>query len=633
MNLCLISREFPPFHGGGIATYTLQWARALVAQGHRPVVITISDTGAEAREEMDGFTVVRLPFIRGNDWSGPHPSIATPEHVAAFRAFSPVAVFAALAARRVVELHAEFAFDAVEVPDTGALGWFLLNARRTLGWWHDSPVPIIATIHSPTEWIAFGNRSPLATRQDRALARMEQDCIALADGLVCPSDALAQWCQRHWSLPHRAIEVVPYALGSLERHADAILAQPPVPATLPIADRPPGDPSVSSSPASPIRFLYIGRLEPRKGIDTLLAGFAIACARGLDLELDLVGEDIWHPETAGPFGAACVERLIPPSARARIRLHGKVTPDRLASLRANARAVLIPSPTDNFPFTCVEAMAEGRLVVAARAGGMAEMIRENVEGVMFTPASAEQAANALHRAAAMSPDAVVRMGRAAAARIRDYCGNARVVARRLEHLERARAARLSRLAPPRPTRPVVVINSPSKPPDGFDRLVQTVAQGHADFAHGWTRPAPDAAAVFDTPSLEGLADGARTIGPMVVSADAATSITARVRTTPTDAPTEVAVATSPSTWAVAVELVASGRTGVVIPEVVCPVPAPELDPAETEAASAPARHRLADAERARDAALAELRTIHASRGWRWLQRVYRLLRLIRHGRR
>ena len=41
MNVCLISREFPPFFGGGIGTYTVHWSRALAAAGHRVVVVTV----------------------------------------------------------------------------------------------------------------------------------------------------------------------------------------------------------------------------------------------------------------------------------------------------------------------------------------------------------------------------------------------------------------------------------------------------------------------------------------------------------------------------------------------------------------------------------------------------------------
>src|SRR4051812_46751988 len=109
MNVCLISREYPPFFGGGIGAYTERFARALAGAGHRAVVVTVSGSGREERESEAGVTVVRLPFLAGNEWSGPHPAIATPEHVAAYYAFHPVSVFAMEVARAVPGLARELA--------------------------------------------------------------------------------------------------------------------------------------------------------------------------------------------------------------------------------------------------------------------------------------------------------------------------------------------------------------------------------------------------------------------------------------------------------------------------------------------------------------------------------------------
>src|SRR5689334_20876306 len=118
MNIALISREYPPFFGGGIGAYTERFARALADGGHRPVVVTVSKSGREERETGRGVTVVRLPFIDGDDWSGPHPAIATPEAVAAFGAFNPVSVFAMQVGAAMPGLVREFAIDAIEAPDT-----------------------------------------------------------------------------------------------------------------------------------------------------------------------------------------------------------------------------------------------------------------------------------------------------------------------------------------------------------------------------------------------------------------------------------------------------------------------------------------------------------------------------------
>jgi glycosyltransferase involved in cell wall biosynthesis len=59
MKIALVSREFPPFVGGGIGSYTRRLATELVGRGHAVVVVTVSGDGPNTREEMDGVVVER----------------------------------------------------------------------------------------------------------------------------------------------------------------------------------------------------------------------------------------------------------------------------------------------------------------------------------------------------------------------------------------------------------------------------------------------------------------------------------------------------------------------------------------------------------------------------------------------
>jgi glycosyltransferase involved in cell wall biosynthesis len=61
MTICLVSEYFPPHAPGGAEWSVEALARGLAARGHRVVVIT-PNYGAPAREERDGFTVLRFPF-------------------------------------------------------------------------------------------------------------------------------------------------------------------------------------------------------------------------------------------------------------------------------------------------------------------------------------------------------------------------------------------------------------------------------------------------------------------------------------------------------------------------------------------------------------------------------------------
>jgi glycosyltransferase involved in cell wall biosynthesis len=592
MNICLISREFPPFYGGGIGTYSSAWAGVLARAGHRVLVITVTHDGLERRErDPAGFEILRLPLVRGDDWSGPDPSIDTPEFRAAFRTFSPVSVFSMQIAQRLPALHEEFRFDIVEAPDTGALAWFYMNARRTGETPPDRSPPVVIHIHSPSAWIHRWNRTPAAGRRDLELLSMERDCARWADGLTAPSASIADVAASLWGIERDRIAVCPLPLGTLEPAARAASA-----ATSP---RP---------PAEPRSILYTGRLEPRKGVDTLITAAAIA-GRHSEFTLTLVGQDMPDPDRPGTFGANEWSTLTP-EARAHITLRPRVRPAELATLRAAADFVAVPSPHDNFPLTCVEAMAEGKPVIAANAGGMAEIIRDGVDGLLFAPGDPRACAEAIRRALALPAGAAAAMGRAAAQRILDLCANERVLVRRVDQFgsvaESPRAHATGAM-------PAIVADQPV--PSTLPTLAEPLQRNAAlDFACAWTSAAGEVRAI-STPHSSTLAYSPPDAGPIAVSGRAAALLAARGLITPDDG----AYRTHSTRDCLIALAAALSDHGAVVPRVLSETPpvAPTPQPP-------PARDT-----RETDALRRELDTIKSSRGWRTLQRVYRVLHILK----
>lgn len=549
LNLLIISREYPPFFGGGIGTYTLQFARALAHHGYRPVIVTVTDDGQEQHEEPEGFPVVRLPFIRGNDWSRPDPAIASPQTQAAFETFHPVAMLAQQIALALPRLIEQYEIDAIETPDTGALMWFALNARRTGLPWDarlGRTIPLVTHLHSPTAWIQRHNLDADDSAKIAHLRTMERESSFWSDGLVCPSHDLARWAEDAWELGKDSIPVLHYPLGDLE----------------PIALAAPHRSARPEQANGPRRILYAGRLEPRKGVDVLLMGFARAIDAGADLVLDLAGEDIDDPRTGRPFGAACLASL-EPRARERVHVHGRLSPEQLDALRTESHLAAIPSPMDNFPYTCIEAMAHGMPVLAARAGGMAEMIRDDKDGALFEPGDVETCTQCLVRLGKMDRDSLVHMGRSAAARILALCNNREVVARRVKHFEGLIAKASERQS--RSTKASIVLGAADNA--AKQRLGEAISGSGSygdgvDFAHGWIRNKRSGrVCAIGTPTAESLDGAPEDLGPLAVSEEALAD--ERLKTlVPADRAETFASA------ALAKALVAAGYRGAVVPEVV-----------------------------------------------------------------
>jgi glycosyltransferase involved in cell wall biosynthesis len=179
--------------------------------------------------------------------------------------------------------------------------------------------------------------------------------------------------------------------------------------------------------AGALQLLGVGRLVPDKGQAVLLEAVRLARARGVEVELTLVGD--------GPDRAA-----LEAAAGPEVRFAGAVGQDRIRELYARADVFCLPSFAEGVPVVLMEAMATGLPVVSTRIAGIPELVEDGVAGLLVAPGRADVVADALERLAG-DPGLRARMGRAGRARVQDAYDIADAV-RRLEGLfDRHPAAR------------------------------------------------------------------------------------------------------------------------------------------------------------------------------------------------
>lgn len=105
----------------------------------------------------------------------------------------------------------------------------------------------------------------------------------------------------------------------------------------------------------------------------------------------------------------------------------------MAHLR-DATAVVIPSLWENFPNTCIEAMALGKVVVASKSGGQAEMVGDDgVAGLLFSHDEAGNLEASLKQALSLDEKERRRMGQEASRRIGELCNPDDVLDKRMTH--------------------------------------------------------------------------------------------------------------------------------------------------------------------------------------------------------
>jgi glycosyltransferase involved in cell wall biosynthesis len=134
------------------------------------------------------------------------------------------------------------------------------------------------------------------------------------------------------------------------------------------------------NPERPL-FLYVGRLSPEKGIESLRGVLeAMPGAR-----LAIVG--------GGPSQKVLETHF----AGTATFLAGYLTGRRLAEAMASVNALVLPSQTETLGLVLMEAMAAGSLVIGANAGGIPDIVKHEVNGFLFDPSQEQDLAHVAQR--------------------------------------------------------------------------------------------------------------------------------------------------------------------------------------------------------------------------------------------
>jgi D-inositol-3-phosphate glycosyltransferase len=135
-------------------------------------------------------------------------------------------------------------------------------------------------------------------------------------------------------------------------------------------------------PADERVVLFVGRIDPIKGLDTLLGAAKFLKESGSAARIHIVGgelDDLGRP--VGPL-ADFVQTAREHDIEDRFVLWGSQPQNRLPVFYSAADVVSVPSRYESFGLVAVEAMASGIPVVAARAGGLIFTIEDGRTGYL-----------------------------------------------------------------------------------------------------------------------------------------------------------------------------------------------------------------------------------------------------------
>jgi glycosyltransferase involved in cell wall biosynthesis len=131
--------------------------------------------------------------------------------------------------------------------------------------------------------------------------------------------------------------------------------------------------AATEPPARVERFLFLGRLDPEKGLFELLDAFAALRADHPRVRLRVAGE--------GPARADLERRIVELGIGDAVELPGLVPYDELGALFDSIDCVVLPSYSEGMPLSVLEAAAHHRVLIVSDVGDIPELFGERIRVV------------------------------------------------------------------------------------------------------------------------------------------------------------------------------------------------------------------------------------------------------------
>jgi len=370
----LVTQDYPPDHGGGIATFNKDLAVSLAAMGHLVHVVARSED-LDRVDFEDGVWVHRIVARRQ-----PLSKAATERRIP-----QQIWDWSATALGEVRRIGSHHRIDVVETPIWDCQGAaFLLEGR-----W-----PLVVSLQTSLRFWLEGHPELEADRRwmdgfGTPMLALERELMQKANAVRSISAAIRRDIEAAYDFRFDDDQVVVSPLG--------------------LAD--PGRPEGAAA-AEGTMILFVGRLEHRKGIDVLLDAIPLVLREAPELTFRIVGDDSLPGPKRQTYRTAFEQSEAGRAAGARVRFEGKVDDAALNRAYAECDIFLSPSRYESFGLVFLEAMRQGKPVIGCDIGGMPEIIAPET-GLVVPPGDAEALAAAILR---LARDPALRQAMGAAGR-------------------------------------------------------------------------------------------------------------------------------------------------------------------------------------------------------------------------
>lgn len=327
MHIVYVSREYPPsLRAGGIASYLKIVAEGFAARGHQVTVIAANDDTRKSSDET--INSVRVLKLAGGDFLIKSLESDAP-YMSRFRFLTRFHSYRQKIRDTIVRLDS---IDIIEVAEFGAEGLYLNNLD----------IPVVYRLHTPAlldhkkfalQKLSWSNMPYyLTARKELTLLKNNAKYITSC------STSLKDWSQRFLEIDPTKIKVIYNPL------------QPDF-----IND----NQSINGTVNKDIVF-FAGTICDWKGAGDLTEACYLLNGADVKVTLKMAGK-------SGSYGEAIKKKY---ESSSWLHVLGKLPQRELKDLYALSGVVCFPSWWENMPMVCIEAMAQGAVVIGSNSGGM-----------------------------------------------------------------------------------------------------------------------------------------------------------------------------------------------------------------------------------------------------------------------
>jgi glycosyltransferase involved in cell wall biosynthesis len=378
----LLTTEYPPQFGGGIGTYCFQWSSILKQKGVELTVFILNSREKGIKETVsDNIRRVEFsPYLKDtSDFLGYETMVS-----ASFE--------------EIIRLYVakEGTPDWLEAQEYQGIAYYILQ-KKHLGEEHYKDLKILITCHCPSFITFEHNHISLYQLPYFWIAEMERFCMKAADLCIFPSRYLAEDILKRYPGLIRDFEIL---------HNPFF-----------IPDNLPAEKSKGQND-----FVVVGKLSPAKGILNTLNVFGNLWKKGYTYKLKLVGDENYFYHAAGTTAGDYLKSRYSDQLRSgALTISGALPPDEVSREILNARVVLVPSTTENLPYTVIESMSAGKVVLASAQGGQNEIIRDGFNGFLFDYNDSSSFGEKIHAVYGLADNEMDQIGIEARNTIKEEC--------------------------------------------------------------------------------------------------------------------------------------------------------------------------------------------------------------------